>query len=61
MLRLLVLAAIPNLVVWLYLGMARVQNQTLGIVLVQGTLCASMLSLTYLLLPRLGINGIGIA
>jgi len=61
LLRLLVLAAIPNLVVWLYLGMARVQNQTLGIVLVQGTLCASMLSLTYFLLPRLGINGIGIA
>lgn len=61
LLRLLVLAAIPNLVIWLYLGMARVQNQTLGIFLVQAALCVLMLSLTFYLLPRMGINGIGIA
>jgi len=59
-LRLLALAAIPNLVNVLYIAIARVQRRTEAIVLVQGALCLLGLGLSYLLLRRSGIVGVGI-
>jgi O-antigen/teichoic acid export membrane protein len=60
LLRCLALAAIPHAVVALSLSLARVQNRVRLIVLVQGTLCILGLSLSYYLLPILGLTGIGL-
>lgn len=60
-LRLLVLAAVPNMINVLYLGVARVHRQIQRVVVVQGVLCLLTLSLSNLLLPDFGIIGIGLA
>jgi O-antigen/teichoic acid export membrane protein len=59
LLRLLVLSVIPNIVVSLYLGLARVRRRMRSIMMVQGLLCALGLSLSYTLLARYGIVGVG--
>lgn len=59
LLRLLALAAIPNLVVMLYIGLARVQNSISNIILVQGAQCVFLLTLSYLWLPTAGITAVG--
>jgi Na+-driven multidrug efflux pump len=61
LLRLLALAAIPNIVNALYLSIARVRQRLKMIVLIQGSLCALMLGLGYVLLTLDGITGLGIA
>lgn len=60
-LRLLALAALPNAVIALYLGMARVRRRMAEVFLVQALSCALVLGLSALLLPRLGITGVGLA
>lgn len=59
LLRLLSLSALPNLVITLYLSMARVQRRMTTIVIVQTTLCALVLALSFGLLPHSGLNGLG--
>lgn len=59
LLRLLALAVIPNLVVVLYIGIARVQNQIKGMVLVQGLLSALVIGSSLILMEVFGITGVG--
>jgi O-antigen/teichoic acid export membrane protein len=61
LLRLLALGAIPNIVNVLSIAIARVQRRMVGLVMLRGGLCVIVLSLSYLLLPRWGITGVGIA
>jgi O-antigen/teichoic acid export membrane protein len=61
LLRLLSLAVIPNIVISLYLGVARVQQRVSGIILVQGALCLLTLGLSYWFLTLYGITGVGAA
>lgn len=61
LMRLLTLAAIPNIVVVLYITYARVRNQIVTIILVQGALCFISLGLSLVLLHFVGIIGIGLA
>ncbi|MEZ4727319.1 MAG: hypothetical protein R3E79_09320 [Caldilineaceae bacterium] len=59
LLRLLAVATLPNLVVMLYIGLARVKNSIGNIILVQGAQCILLLSLSYLWLPTAGITAVG--
>jgi O-antigen/teichoic acid export membrane protein len=61
LLRLLALSAIPNVIVVLYVSLARVENRVRGIVMVQGALCVLVLSMSYVLLQTFGITGVGLA
>ncbi len=61
LLRWLALGVLPNILVALFISIARVQNHPRHIVLVQGLLSGFILGLSYLLLPVLGITGVGIA
>lgn len=61
LLRLFVLATLPNVFVMLYLSIARVQGRLTEIVVVQGTLCLLVLGLSYVLLQTYGIIGVGSA
>ena len=61
MLRLLALAALPNALVVLAVGVVRVQNRPQWIVATHAALGAIVLTLTYGLLPRLGVGGVGLA
>jgi O-antigen/teichoic acid export membrane protein len=61
LLRILVLGLIPHLLVSLSISLARVRNQSRSILFTQAVLCILILGLSYLLLPVLGINGVGIA
>jgi O-antigen/teichoic acid export membrane protein len=60
-LRLLALAAIPNIVQTLFVSVARVQRRVGAVALTLGVFCAGVLGLSYVLLPRLGIVGVGLA
>ena len=59
LLRLLALSAVPNIVVMLQLSVARVQSNTRGVIWTQALLCVLLLGVSYLLLPTLGITGVG--
>lgn len=59
LLRLLALSTLPNIVVMLQLSVARVQSNTRGVIWAQALLCTCLLGLSYLLLPTLGITGVG--
>jgi O-antigen/teichoic acid export membrane protein len=61
LLRLLTLSSIPNIIVTMYIGFARVQHHNIGIVVTQGVLCVLVLGLSYLLMPIYGITGVGLA
>jgi O-antigen/teichoic acid export membrane protein/thymidylate kinase len=61
LLRILALAVIPHGLNAIYLAVARVRRQVGRIVLVQGTLAGLVLSLSVMLLPELGITGVGVA
>ena len=61
LMRWLALGTLPNILIALFISLARVQNRPGIIMLVQGTLSLLILGLSYLLLPPLGITGIGIA
>lgn len=60
-LRLLALSTLPSTVTMLYLSVARVHNQITDIIVVQAAFSIVVLILSYLLLPYLGIVGVGIA
>jgi O-antigen/teichoic acid export membrane protein len=60
LLRLLVLAVIPNSICVLSFGLARVQGYVRRIVIFQGLLTALVLSLCYILLRSYGLIGVGI-
>ncbi len=60
-LRLLALAAIPNIVTSVYVSISRVQRKMRRVVFTLGVLCTLVLSLSSYLLPRFGIEGAGIA
>ena len=61
LLRWLALGTLPNILIVLFISLARVQNRPGSIMLVQGTLSLLILSLSHFLLPTLGITGVGIA
>lgn len=59
LLRLLALATLPNILVMLQLSVVRIQNNTRGVIWAQGLLCVLLLGVSYLLLPVMGIIGVG--
>jgi O-antigen/teichoic acid export membrane protein len=61
LLRLLALGMIPNVVVSLGVSVARIQHNGRVVLSTQGAVCVLMLGLSLLLLPPLGIEGIGVA
>jgi aminoglycoside phosphotransferase (APT) family kinase protein/O-antigen/teichoic acid export membrane protein len=60
-LRLLALSSIPHIVNSLYVSIARAQRRVGAVVMVLAPLCACVLILSYLLLQRYGITGVGVA
>jgi len=61
LLRILALGLLPHMLISLAISLARVKNQPRIIFITQATLCVLVLGSSYLLLPDLGINGVGIA
>jgi O-antigen/teichoic acid export membrane protein len=61
LLRLLALAAIPNTINAVYVSVARVERRIGNIVVLLGVLAAAVLGLAVVLLPALGITGVGLA
>jgi O-antigen/teichoic acid export membrane protein len=61
LLRLLALSTIPNSVVLTYLSLARVNNRVGTVLIIQGSLCIIGLGLSYILISRFYINGVGFA
>jgi O-antigen/teichoic acid export membrane protein len=61
LLRLLLLAALPNLLVSVAVDAARARRRLRWAVMLQAALCGLVLGLTALLLPELGITGAGVA
>ncbi|MDQ0942971.1 lipopolysaccharide biosynthesis protein [Streptomyces sp. V1I1] len=59
-LRLLAAAALPRVVVELYIGVLRVQGRTGVLAALQGTMCALVLGSAALLLGPVGISGAGL-
>jgi O-antigen/teichoic acid export membrane protein len=59
LLRLLCIATIPNIAISIHLGIARVQRRIARIVLTQAGASLLALSLSYVLLQRYGITGVG--
>jgi O-antigen/teichoic acid export membrane protein len=60
-LRLLTLAVAPSIVTAVYIGLARAQDRTWGVVTVQGALCLVTIGAAYGMLRPAGINGVGLA
>ncbi len=61
LMRLLLVSVIPAIINTWYIGYARAQNRVLWMVLNQALLCVLVLSLSYVLLPKLGVTGVGVA
>jgi O-antigen/teichoic acid export membrane protein len=61
LLRLLILAALPNLLVGVAVDVSRARRRLGWAVGLQGALCALVLGLSFWLMPLLGINGVGVA
>ncbi len=61
LMRLLLVSVIPAILNIWYIGYARAKNRLLWMVLNQALLCVLVLSLSYILLPRLGVTGVGVA
>ena len=61
LMRLLLISVIPAIINTWYIGYARAQNRVLWMVLNQALLCVLVLSLSYVLLPRFGVTGVGVA
>ncbi|MEV0970576.1 lipopolysaccharide biosynthesis protein [Microtetraspora glauca] len=61
LLRLIALAALPRAVIEIYIGVLRARSRVRTLAVVQGAMCALAFSGTFLLLPRLGIDGVGVA
>jgi O-antigen/teichoic acid export membrane protein len=61
LLRLLALGLLPHLLISLSISLARIKNRARSIFFIQAVLCILILGMSYLLLPTLGITGVGIA
>ncbi|WP_240660168.1 lipopolysaccharide biosynthesis protein [Streptomyces sp. WAC 01529] len=61
LLRWFVVGALLRVVMETYFAVRRAQSKTSGIAWLQGLLCVLVLSLTLILLPRMGLAGAGIA
>jgi O-antigen/teichoic acid export membrane protein len=61
LLRILAVAILPNLYTALYLSLARVENRSHHLIVVQGAICLLTLGLTALFLDTFGITGVGLA
>jgi hypothetical protein len=61
LLRLLTLATLPQIVIGLYFGVERVHRSIGGVIAVHASLFVMNLSLSYFLLTKFGITGVGIA
>lgn len=61
LLRLLALSSIPFTVISLYIGFARVATQARRLVVVEAVVAVMLLGLTQVLLPQLGLVGVGYA
>lgn len=61
LLRWFAVGALLRVVMETYFAVLRAQSRTAGLAWLQGLLCASVLGLTLLLLPRMGLTGAGVA
>lgn len=61
LLQLLALSAIPNTVTATYLSIARVQRRLRAVILATGALAFMVLALAILLMPTIGVAGVGLA
>ncbi|MEZ0071084.1 lipopolysaccharide biosynthesis protein [Planotetraspora sp. GP83] len=61
LLRLLALATLARAVVELYLGALRALGRSRSLLLIQAVRCVLAIGLTMVLLPRMGITGVGVA
>lgn len=61
LLRLFAVGAALRVVMEVYFAVLRAQSRTSGLAYMQGLLCALVLGLTVLLLPRMGLTGAGVA
>ncbi|MEU6369703.1 lipopolysaccharide biosynthesis protein [Streptomyces sp. NPDC046931] len=61
LLRWFAVGALLRVVMETYFAVLRAQSRTLGLACLQGLLCALVLGLTVLLLPRMGLTGAGVA
>ncbi len=61
LLRILAISALPSAINSIYLSIKRVEKKLTTIIALTGFLAVSILVLSYVLLPYLGINGVGIA
>ena len=57
--RLLLLGTFPGAVVVLFIGLSRILNRLVQTIMIQAVIATLMLSLSYFLLPRIGIAGVG--
>lgn len=60
LLRLVAVASIPGVLVHLYLGIQRVRKDMMALISLTGLMALVTLGTSYLLLPRLGIEGAGV-
>jgi O-antigen/teichoic acid export membrane protein len=61
LLQLLALSAIPNTVTATYLSIARVQRRLRAVIIATGALAVTVLTLSILLMPAIGVTGVGAA
>ncbi|MEU1403926.1 lipopolysaccharide biosynthesis protein [Streptomyces sp. NPDC005728] len=61
LLRWFAVGAVVRVVMETYFAVLRAQSRTAGLAWLQGLLCALVLGLTLLLLPRMGLTGAGVA
>ncbi|GAA3490339.1 lipopolysaccharide biosynthesis protein [Streptomyces cremeus] len=61
LLRWFAVGALLRVVIEVYFAVLRAQSRTSGLAWLQGALCALVLGLTLVLLPRLGLTGAGVA
>ena len=61
LLQILALASLPASINYLYLGLARVEVRLKSLILVPGVIALGTLVLGYILLPHLGILGVGMS
>ena len=61
LLRLLALSAVPNLLLSVAIDVARARRRLGWVVFLQAVLCVLVLGLSVLLIPRMGVTGVGVA
>ncbi len=61
LLRLLVTSVLPSAIIAFYMGVARIKRQLKPIILIQFLICVLVLGGSIILLPMMGITGVGIA